>query len=118
MYNAAQRKDVREAEKSARIAERQRHEIIKGIMSLGPGRQWMHDLLAVCHVFASSFVPDPCATAFNEGQRSIGLRLLVDIMESCPDNYILMMREETVRRQVEENKTRRDEIEEVEDDED
>jgi hypothetical protein len=35
-----------------------------------------------------------------EGQREIGLRLLMDIMGACPDNYVLMMRESNERQSV------------------
>lgn len=35
--------------------------------------------------------------AFNEGHRDIGLRLLADIMQFCPDRYMEMMRERNTR---------------------
>src|SRR5215813_12787096 len=37
-----------------------------------------------------------------ESQRDIGLRLLNDIMTSCPDQYVLMMRENNERRSASE----------------
>lgn len=98
LYNAAERKDVRRAEKEAKTAERQRHEIVTYIMSTTPSRAWMHDRLESCHVFASSYSPDALAMAFAEGERNIGLQLLNDILQACPENYILMMREENDRR--------------------
>lgn len=96
-YNAAERKDVRRAEKEARFAERQRQEIITNLMSTMAGRSWVLEKLEECHIFATSFNRDPCAMAYMEGERSIGLKLLNDIMRSCPDQYILMMRERNQR---------------------
>src|SRR6266704_2332873 len=96
-YNASERKDVRRAEKEAKLAERQRHEITTYIMSTAPSRAWMYDKLEICHVFRSSFSTDALAMAFAEGERNIGLQLVGDIMVACPDDYILMMREANER---------------------
>lgn len=96
-YNAGERKDVRRAEKDARLAEKQRHEVITGLMAGMAGRRWMLEKLEECHIFATSFSRDEGTMAFMEGERSIGLKLLNDIMRSCPDHYILMMRERNER---------------------
>lgn|SRR5262245_9451517 len=96
-YDAGNRRDIRAAEKMARVTEQQRREIINGIMSVAPGRQWVCDLLEVCHVFATSYADSSLRMAFLEGQREIGLRLLMDIMGACPDRYIEMMRERNER---------------------
>lgn len=106
MYNAGDRKDVRRAEKAARLGTRQRQSAVVGIMSVSGGRHWMHDILVSCHVFATTFTVDPYATAFNEGQRNIGLQLLDDIMQACPDSYILMMREANERNAATERRSR------------
>jgi hypothetical protein len=96
-YDAGNRKDVREAEKRARLAEQQRREIVTGIMSVAPGRSWMCDLLEHCHIFHTSYNDLPHRMAFMEGQREVGIRLLTDIMSACADNYVLMMRERNER---------------------
>ena len=96
-YNAGDRKDVRRAEKAARLSAVQRQSAVEGIMSVVGGRHWMHDILVSCHCFATTFTGDPYTTAYNEGQRSVGLLLLADIMQACPDNYVLMMREANER---------------------
>lgn len=66
-------------------------------MSLGPGRSWILDMLESAHVFNSSFTDDPYRTAFAEGERNIGLKLFVEVVNTCPDEYVLMMRERTER---------------------
>lgn len=96
-YNAAERKDVRAAEKADRLVALQRQEIMASIMSLPASRAWMWDILVSCHVFAPTFALNPYSTAFAEGERNIGLRLLADIMSACPDQYVQMTREANER---------------------
>lgn len=97
MYNAAERKHVRIAEKESKLHERQRKEIITGIMSVAPGRSWMLERLEQTHVFSSSFNGNALHMAFAEGERNVGLQLLNDIMVACPDYYVVMMRERNER---------------------
>jgi hypothetical protein len=47
------------------------------------GFAWLRDLLTQAHVHAISFRPDPYATAFNEGQRSIGNFVLSQLTAAC-----------------------------------
>lgn len=97
VYDPGNRKDVRRAEKAAKLAARQRQEIVTQVMGGTPGRAWMHSILASCNVFASTFTGEALSSAFSEGRRSVGLQLLADIMLSCPDHYITMMRESNER---------------------
>lgn len=96
-YDASNRRDVRAAEKQAKLVEQQRREIVTGIMSVIPGRSWMCDILESCHIFATSYNDIGYRMAFMEGQREVGIRLLTDIMGACPDQYVLMMRERNER---------------------
>ena len=97
VYNAANRAHIKAAVKAARLVERQRQEIISGIMSVASGRAWVLDLLEICHIFSTSFQSNALQTAFAEGERNIGLRLLNDVMSACPDQYVEMMRERNAR---------------------
>ena len=106
-YDASSRKDVRAAQKQARLAEQQRREIVNGIMSVEPGRRWMCDILEVCHIFATSYSDVGLRMSFMEGQREVGLRLLMDIMQSCPDQYIQMMRERNERNAADDARARK-----------
>ena len=96
-YNAAERRHVREAAKSAKFADRQRADVVTSIMSVANGRAWVLEILEQCHAFASSFTGNALQTAFAEGERNVGLRLLNDIMACCPDRYVEMMRERQSR---------------------
>ena len=97
MDNAADRKSIRRKEKASRLADVQRREVITQVMSTSFGRQWIWDHLAECHMFITTFNGDPYQSAFMEGQRSMGLALLTDIMQACPDAYIQAMRESNER---------------------
>lgn len=98
MDNAADRKSIRAKEKSSKLADQNRREVLVGIMSTTFGREWIWNLLERAHIFRTSFTPDPYLTAFNEGERNQGQLLLNDIMEACPDLYILAQRENNERR--------------------
>lgn len=54
---------------------------LNAIMATEDGRAWMWDHLANCGVFHSTYTQNPHDTAFNEGRRSIGLRLIADLRE-------------------------------------
>jgi hypothetical protein len=106
-FNAANRKDVRRLEKQARLDTRARRETIQTLMSTTQGRQWVHERLTVCHVFATSFSTNAYESAFREGERNVGLQLLNDVM-TCPDEYIQMMREANVRDSIAERSSSAD----------
>jgi len=106
-YDASNRRDVRTAQKQAKVAEQQRKEIMNGIMSVAPGRKWMCELLETCHIFATSFSDSQLRMAFMEGQREIGLRMLSDIMGACPDQYVEMMRERNARSSADDSRYQR-----------
>lgn len=96
-YNAAERADVKAAEKAAKLFDQQKRDMTNSIMSTTPGRAWMLDRLERCHVFSISYTNNANATAFAEGERNIGLQDLNDIMATCPDMYVLMLQERNAR---------------------
>jgi hypothetical protein len=98
MYDASSRKDVRKAEKSARIASRDDADAIKKIMSDTFGRAWMWRKLEAAHIFSDPFTGDPLIEAYNKGFRNFGMIFLADIMLHCPNQYLKMTQEANVRR--------------------
>jgi len=103
-YNAAERRHVKQAAKAAKLVTLQRGQFITNIMSTLPGRAWVCDLLEAAHVFASTYSDIALRTAFGEGERSMGLRILADIMQACPDQYVTMMRERNERSTTEQSR--------------
>jgi hypothetical protein len=106
-YSAANRKDVRNAEKAARQKLVLRGEVISGIMSVANGREWMYDLLADAFVFADPFHSDPCIAAYNAGLRANGIRLFNDIISFCPHQFPIMLGEHYARSAASDERTRK-----------
>ena len=96
--NAADRKQIRAAEKAAAIAERERGEVVVEMMATTPRRRYVWEKLAAAGIFSTTFSTDPVQMAFNEGQRNQGLVLLNDVIQYCPEQFILSMREANGRR--------------------
>lgn len=65
------------------------------LMGIKRGRRIVWRQLSHAGVYRSSFTPDASVTAFNEGQRNIGLRLLAQLMTHCSSDYALMVQERT-----------------------
>lgn len=97
MYDASNRKDIRKAEKEARQVELGRIEWLRSALSSTGGRSWFHNILSDCHLFSDPFTGQALREAFLKGERNIGLRIFADIVNYCPDQYILMMRESNAR---------------------
>lgn len=64
---------------------------LRALMALPEGRRFMYRLLSAAGCFRSSFAVDPHQTAFNEGQRNIGLWAM-GLLRS--DEYAQMMKEQ------------------------
>jgi len=88
------RKDIRRAEKAAKLAEANRIAYVKRIMSDTAGREWMHKLLEDCCLFGEPFVRGSWdATSRNLGMQSVGKQIFSDVVVHCPTQYIQMMQE-------------------------
>jgi hypothetical protein len=83
-----------EADRLAAQARRQQElEDIKWLMSHKAGRKIAWRLLDKAGVFRTSFSPNGSQTFFNEGQRNIGLFVLGEVMEACPERFAEMQKE-------------------------
>jgi hypothetical protein len=99
------RKSIRRLEKQVAIDLAQRHAFVHQMMSNVSGRTWLWHHLTTCHCFSTTFTGDPLTSAFSEGQRSIGLALLAEVMSACPDLYIQAMRESHERTHLAERRS-------------
>lgn len=71
-----------------------REAVIRALMSQRDGRRFLWLQLEEANVFAQTFIPgQPDTTAFAEGRRSLGLRLLVDVTKWTPADYMRMTQE-------------------------
>lgn len=92
-YNANNKRQIREAKKMARQDHLAKLATVNQLMSTNQGRQYVYNLLCICHVFSPSFNTNALSMAFAEGERNVGLILMADIMAICPDQYINLQRE-------------------------
>lgn len=93
-YNADDEKQVKKAKKKAEIESAIKLDVIRNVMNTAPGRAWIYDQLAFAHIFSTTFIQgSPDASAFSEGERNGGLRLLADVQAASPDLYIQMIKE-------------------------
>ena len=99
-HNAADRKEIRKAQKAARLAEKQRGDMVRQICATEPGRRYFWDLLSECNIFNAIYPSHPELGAIL-GERNVGLRLLAQIMAHCPEQFILMIREANERSNAE-----------------
>lgn len=81
-----------------RVKLEQEIEDFKYLMSLVQGRRFMWRLLEDAGVFRTSFSTDALSTAFKEGWRNQGLKLINLINEHCPKQYQQMLREQKSER--------------------
>lgn len=79
------------------------------LMSDKRGRRFMWRSLSAAGIYRLSFVPgDAMATAFAEGRRSEGLRLVALITQHCPSRFSEMQQEaRTNERRSDRNSTSR-----------
>ena len=73
-------------------------EDIKWLMSSPRGRRLVWWLLSKAGVFRTSFNNSGSITAFNEGQRNMGLMLQGEVLEASPDAYLTMLTEQRTKR--------------------
>jgi hypothetical protein len=83
------------AEEKRKEKERKYAEDLRWIMSDPRGRRFMWDLLARTRLYQLSHVDGSFdKTAFNEGQRNVGLSYLADIERLTPERYEKMVEEQ------------------------
>ena len=92
VYDASDKEQIRQA----RLEEEDVEKDIDFVMSQPRGRRWVYRLLfepTLSHIDNQSFVPGSSdATAFNEGARSVGTRVL-DEVKRQPKLYMRMLEE-------------------------
>lgn len=92
-YNSADEKQVKERKQAVKNDQDTEADDIRWLMGTEQGRRVMRKLLERTGVFRLSYTGNS-QTFFNEGQRNIGLPYFGMVTEHCPDEYILMMKEQ------------------------
>ena|SRR5690348_16905418 len=92
-FDANDPEQVRKRQSKANRREKANRDVLANLLSTPDGRAWVWGWLESTHVFAVSFDPDPYVSAFREGERNVGLRLISQVTTVAPEAYIQMMRE-------------------------
>jgi hypothetical protein len=82
-----QSKDNEKFDRSKELAD------VKAVMMTEPGRRVVSRLLGWSRLYQTSFAGQSNQTIFNEGMRNVGLMLLREVDEACPDLLLRMMAE-------------------------
>lgn len=92
-YDTSDAKQVNTARKKSARTRADRLRFIKAAMEQEEGRAWYYDYLVYCKIFNTPFSEDPYITAFKCGQQECGRRILADIQDAAPTEYLQMIRE-------------------------
>lgn len=90
--NAADESQVKEAEKKIKHEKQQEIHDLKNIMQTAQGRRFIYKLITFCGVFKTSYTGNS-GTFYNEGMRNVGLMIMSEINEHCPELYVSMLNE-------------------------
>ena len=92
-YDAGEPRHVGKRKRRAQLREDERLAFVTAAMGTPQGRAYFWHLLERAHVFSTSWSPDASRTAFLEGERNMGLKVLADIQTAAPDQYLTMTKE-------------------------
>lgn len=72
-----------------------RDEAFRALLRTYGGRAWAWDMLAEARIYRDDVFQgaETEMTSFNLGKRSMGLRLLAQVMAAAPDQFLVMQRE-------------------------
>lgn len=93
MANAADKDDLKNQKNKEKFKNKQQEMDLKFILGTEQGRRLLWRYLGLAGVFEQSAHASGSWTYFNEGRRSIGLRLLTEITETDANLYLKMMLE-------------------------
>lgn len=92
-----QRKQAEDKAKRDQLAAENAADDYRWLMGSERGRRLVWGWMGECMVFGSTFMPDAAVSAFQEGQRNVGLRFLNAVMLHCPEQFTAMQAEATER---------------------
>jgi hypothetical protein len=92
-YNASDTRQIKAAVKRDKSERALDDGVLLRLMTTQDGRAWMWRFLSGLHAFHTPYTGVNNATNFQCGEHSVGLKMIVDLLRACPDQYIFMMRE-------------------------
>ena len=91
--NASDPKQVNKAGRDEKELRRREREDIKFLLADGRGRRFLWKYLSKCGIYKTSFGEGNDRTNYYEGQRSVGLMLLSEILDVDPEGYTKLIEE-------------------------
>ena len=92
-FDAGDKAQVEKAKSKVQNKQARLEDGFRQVMGSANGRAFIWELLSICGLFRTSFNPSNAITAFNEGQRNIGLEIMAKVHRLKPEKYIPMVRE-------------------------
>lgn len=92
-FDASDPDQVNQRNRDSKRRDLRHREVLRQIMQSAPGRAWLYDFLAECHMNSTSYTSERTHdTAFNEGERNVGLKMNAQMLR-FPAEYFLMLKE-------------------------
>lgn len=89
-------KEAKKAEKLRQGDKARRTLELREILKIKAGRSFLWDLMGDCKVFQTTYTGDNL-TYYLEGTRSVGLKLLTEILDADKEAYFKMVRENEIK---------------------
>jgi hypothetical protein len=105
--SAVERDNQAAAEKAlkAQLAAQAEIDDLLWLMSDKRGRRFMWRLLGESGIYRQTFTGEALSSAFKEGERAQGLRLVGAITQHCPDRFFEMQKEARTNERRKESKS-------------
>lgn len=91
--NTADPVAVKAQNRRERRALERKREDVKSLWGSEHGRRYMWDLLSIAGIGQTPWRGRAADTDFHCGEQNMGFRILADVMDACPESYLLAMRE-------------------------
>jgi hypothetical protein len=92
-YDANDKGKVERRSRRENLKRKQAQDDLVALMKDERFRRFVHARLVACHIWTPSFSTDPYQTAFNEGERNMGLRLFAEVEAAAPLETAMMIAE-------------------------
>jgi len=94
------------AKKPLKISQERLEELedIKALIATRPGARFLKRLLRITGPYRPVFDPDMARMAWLEGNRNFGCRIIVDLLEACPEQYVRLIVETNIKQEEKETK--------------
>lgn len=97
-YNAGDPRHVRNRKYQEKRELLKNEDAFRFVMGDVRGRNFVWNLLSYTGLYDDSFTGNS-STFYNEGKRAIGLKLIAELEDACPNEFILMWTEHLVKQE-------------------